>query len=85
MSRSVFVAVNIVIYSWALGAYLSSLFDHSRGFSLLFIFSLAVLGNGLFHLGYMVFHRRYFPGGVTAGFLVTLGCVTTLCAARHLF
>jgi len=84
MPRSVFVTVNIIVYSWALAAYLSYFFNHPWGPSLVFFFSLAVLGNGLFHLGYMVLRRRYFPGGITAGALVPLGGVTMLCAARHL-
>lgn len=64
MPRSVFVAVNIIVYSWVPATYLSFLSGHSWGPCLVFIFSLAVLGNGLFHLGYMhgsssqIFPRR---------------------------
>lgn len=85
MPRPVFAAVNVVVYAWALAAYLLYLSGRPGGLPLVFLFSLMVLANGLFHLGYMLLRHRYFPGGITAGLLVLLGCVTMICAARHLF
>jgi hypothetical protein len=52
---------------------------------LVFIFSLMIPANGLFHLGYMAIRRRYFPGGMTAGVSAPLGFITMLFAARRLF
>lgn len=66
MPRSLFVAINVVLYLYIGVTLLLALAGRQAAVPLAWGFALAMAANGLGHMGIMVWRRQYFPGGVTA-------------------
>ena len=81
MPVPVFLGINLLLYGYA-GVMIKLLSVENPGGELMaWIFASGMLLNGLGHLGYMIWLRRYFPGGVTAvlvvGFSLNLMMILT--------
>jgi hypothetical protein len=70
MSMSLFVGINVIIYSFSFLTLFLSINTVSFALSLSWIFAVAMLLNGIGHVGIMVIRREYFPGGLTAPILI---------------
>lgn len=66
MPLSVFIGINIFIYSFCLVTFLLLLQGSQLGVGFAWVFVVSMFINGMVHLGMMVVRRVYFPGGVTA-------------------
>jgi hypothetical protein len=66
MPRAVFVGFNILIYTFGFTTFFLSLSDAVLALPLTWIWAIAMLLNGIGHVGAMLFIRQYFPGGMTA-------------------
>jgi hypothetical protein len=66
MSVSVFVAANIFAFAFALATAILSFVGASIGAVAAWVYAIAMLLNGLLHVGMMLLKKGYFPGGVTA-------------------
>jgi hypothetical protein len=62
----VFVGLNVLIYAGALLSALLCFAGHPAGLTLAWMYGVAMLVNGVGHIGIMLFRRTYFPGGFTA-------------------
>ena len=67
-----FVAINVVVYAFCFTTLIVSAGRGRLATPFAWIFALAMLMNGLGHVGVMVATRRYFPGGATAFLLLLL-------------
>jgi hypothetical protein len=70
MPRPLFIGLNIVVYTFCLATLFFSVQGHELAIPLAWIFALAMLSNGVVHIGMMALRRKYFPGGVTAFLLL---------------
>ena len=70
MPRPVFVAINIVVYAFCFTVLYLSLTDNALAVPLAWVFALAMLLNGMGHLGMTALRRRYFPGVFTSPLLL---------------
>ena len=70
MSLPVFVAVNVVIYSFCFATLALSLRSSRWASPLAWAFALSMVLNGLGHLCMMLLKRQYFSGGLTAVLLL---------------
>ena len=66
MPKPVFVGINVLIYAFGLATFCLSLRNGSLAVPLAWIWAIAMLFNGVGHLGIMLIKRRYVPGGLTA-------------------
>ena len=70
MPKPLFIGINIVVYAFCF----TTLFLSARGNELairfVWILAVAMLMNGVVHIGIMVVRKRYFPGGLTAFILL---------------
>jgi hypothetical protein len=65
-----FVGLNVLIYGYCFYTLKLAAAGHPRAVILAWLFAIAMLFNGLGHIGIMVWRRKYFPGGVTASLLL---------------
>lgn len=72
MPLPVFVGLNVLIYTFCLATLVLSLRNSRWAGPLAWIFAVAMMLNGLGHIGIMVVKRGYFPGGFTAFLLLSL-------------
>jgi hypothetical protein len=72
MPRSVFVGINVVLYSFCFVTFILAVFDNRLGIPMAWVFAGAMLLNGVGHIAIMVVKRNYFPGGYTAFLLVPI-------------
>ena len=70
MPLPLFVGINVVIYAFCFTTLALSARGNELAVPLAWILAVAMLLNGLGHVGIMVVRRRYFPGGVTAFLLL---------------
>ena len=70
MPKTVFVWINLLIYTYSLVTVILSWKAHPLAVPLAWIFALVIVLNGLGHIAIMVVRRTYFPGGVTAFLLL---------------
>lgn len=70
MPRPLFVGLNIIVYTFCFATLFLSARGHELAIPLAWILALAMLGNGVVHIGMMALRRKYFPGGATAFMLV---------------
>ena len=72
MPRSVFIGINVIIYLFAIVMIWLSYSGHPSSITMAWLFSIAMIVNGLGHLGIMILRKGYFPGGITAIFLIAV-------------
>jgi hypothetical protein len=70
MPKSVFIGINIGLYTYCFITLFLVLIGNAFAIPFTWVFALAMLINGLGHIGIMAVRRRYFPGGLTAFLLV---------------
>lgn len=70
MSKSTFVLINVVIYSFSLIIIMLAFKGNATAYPLAWIYGIAMALNASFHIGIMAVKRRYFPGGITAFILL---------------
>jgi hypothetical protein len=70
MPRSLFVGLNILLYAFCFTTLGLSVRGHALAIPLTWIFAIAMLLNGVGHIGIMIVRRSYFPGGLTAFLLL---------------
>ena len=66
MPLSVFVGINVFIYSFCLITFFLLLYGSQLGVGFAWVFAVSMFINGMIHLGMMAARRAYFPGGITA-------------------
>jgi len=66
MPQALFIAINILIYSYAGMMVWYSIRGHERAAWMAWVSGGGMLLNGCGHLGYVLYKRKYFPGGWTA-------------------
>jgi hypothetical protein len=72
MPLPVFVGLNVLIYGFCFVTLLLSLRNSTWAAPLAWVFAIAMVLNGLGHIGMMVIKKAYFPGGITAFLLLPL-------------
>lgn len=77
MSQLMFVSLNVLIYLFCTVILVLSVSENQAATSLAWIFAIAMLLNGLGHIAAMIYRRGYFPGGVSA-FFVLAGAIYLL-------
>lgn len=70
MPRPLFVGINIVVYAFCFATLILSARGDVLAIPFAWIFAVAMLLNGLGHVGIMAVRRGYFPGGLTAFILL---------------
>jgi hypothetical protein len=70
MPKSLFIGINIIVYTFCLAALLLSIFDYSLAVPFAWILGIATLVNGTGHIGIMLWSGSYFPGGLTSPLLI---------------
>jgi uncharacterized membrane protein YhhN len=70
MPKSVFIWLNILIYTFCFITLYLSLLNNQFAVPLTWAFAVGMLLNGLGHISMMLVRRNYFPGGITAFLLV---------------
>jgi hypothetical protein len=70
MPRPLFIGGNVVFYTFCFATLFLSAQGHELAIPLAWIFAVAMLANGVVHIGMMALRRRYFPGGATALLLI---------------
>jgi hypothetical protein len=66
MPRPLFVGINIVVYAFCFTTLSLSIRGNELAIPFSWIFAIAMLINGIGHIGIMVIRGEYFPGGLTA-------------------
>jgi hypothetical protein len=66
MPLPVFIGINAVLYPVCFAILYLSIIDHLWAVPLAWGIGLVMAGNGLGHIGMMVYKKAYFPGGLTA-------------------
>ena len=72
MPRLFFVSINVILYLFCLVTFIFTVFGNWFIVPLSWIFAVAMLLNGVGHVGIVVRRRTYFPGGFTAFLLVPI-------------
>jgi hypothetical protein len=70
MPLPVFIGINLVLYIFCFSTLLLSWREHPAAIPFAWIFAVAMLLNGIGHLGIILYRRAYFPGGITAVLLL---------------
>lgn len=73
MQPGVFVGINVVLYAFCFATLFLSVAGNRWAIPLAWAFAIAMVLNGLGHIGMMVLRKGYFPGGVTAFLLLLAG------------
>jgi hypothetical protein len=66
MPKPIFIGINVLIYGFGLATFFLSLGNGPLAVPLAWIWAIAMLFNGVGHLGIMLIKHRYVPGGLTA-------------------
>jgi hypothetical protein len=66
MPRLLFIGINVVVYAFCFTTLLLSARGHELATPFAWVFAIAMLMNGIGHIGMMLVRREYFPGGLTA-------------------
>jgi hypothetical protein len=66
MPRLLFIGINVVVYAFCFTTLLLSARGHELATPFAWVFAIAMLMNGIAHIGMMLVRRGYFPGGLTA-------------------
>jgi hypothetical protein len=70
MPTGVFIGIYVFVYAFAAITLYLSYLNLPLAIPLAWIFAVAMMINGLGHIGMMVYRRAYFPGGITAFLLI---------------
>ena len=70
MPRLLFIGINFVVYAFCFTTLVLCLRGNDLAIPFAWIFAIAMLMNGIGHIGIMVIRREYFPGGFTAFILL---------------
>jgi hypothetical protein len=66
MPGLLFIGINVVVYAFCFTTLLLSARGHELATPFAWVFAIAMLMNGIGHIGMMLVRREYFPGGLTA-------------------
>ena len=72
MPRLLFIGLNVVVYAFCFTTLLLSARGHELATPFAYVFAIAMLMNGIGHIGMMLVRREYFPGGLTAFLLLPI-------------
>jgi uncharacterized membrane protein HdeD (DUF308 family) len=72
MPKGVFVAANVLVFAFAIVTLCMCQAEMMAGFVMAWIFGIGMILNGCIHMGMMIHKRGYFPGGVTAPFVLVV-------------
>ena len=72
MPRLLFIGINVVVYAFCFTTLLLSVRGHELATPFAWVFAIAMLMNGIGHIGIMLVRREYFPGGLTAFLLLPI-------------
>jgi hypothetical protein len=70
MPRPLFIGINLVVYAFCFTTLFLSARSNELAIPLAWVFAMAMLMNGIGHIGTMLVRREYFPGGLTAFILL---------------
>ena len=70
MPKPLFIGINVVVYAFCFTTLLLSARGHELATLFAWVFAIAMLMNGIGHIGMMLVRREYFPGGLTAFLLL---------------
>ena len=70
MPKSLFVGINVFIYAFCFTTFFLSVRRDGLAIPFSWTFAIAMLMNGIGHIGIMALNRKYFPGGLTAPVLI---------------
>ncbi len=70
MPKPLFIGGNVIVYAFCLTTVCLSVRGNESAIPLAWIFAVAMLANGVIHVGIMALRREYFPGGLTAFLLL---------------
>lgn len=70
MPKSLFIGINIIIYTFCFTTLFLSIRACELAIPFSWILAIAMLINGIGHIGIMAVKREYFPGGLTAFILL---------------
>jgi hypothetical protein len=76
--KSLFIWLNVAAFAFTIVTLCLCQAETSIGFVLAWIYGIAMVINGCIHIGMMIHKRGYFPGGVTAPF-VLVAAVYVIC------
>lgn len=77
MPKWLFVALNVVLYGFSLGALVLTARTQLAGLVMAWILTAVLILIGLGHLIIMLVRRQYFPGGLTAILLLFAAAILT--------
>jgi hypothetical protein len=66
MPKPLFIGINVVVYAFCFTTLLLSARGNELAIPFAWVFAIAILMNGIGHIGIMLVRREYFPGGLTA-------------------
>jgi hypothetical protein len=72
MPRLLFIGINVVVYAFCFTTLLLSARGNELAMPFAWVFAMAMLMNGIGHIGIMLVRREYFPGGLTAFLLLPI-------------
>lgn len=72
MPLSWFVGINVAVYSYCFATLIASVRNGKLATPFTWVFAVAMLLNGIGHVGEMIVRGRYFPGGATATLLLVI-------------
>jgi hypothetical protein len=72
MPRLLFIGINVVVYAFCFTTLLLSAHGNELAIPFAWVFAIAMLMNGIGHIGMMLVRREYFPGGLTAFLLLPI-------------
>ena len=72
MPKPLFIGINVVVYAFCFTTLLLSARGHELATPFAWVFAIAMLMNGIGHIGMMLVRREYFPGGLTAVLLLPI-------------
>jgi hypothetical protein len=70
MPRLLFIGINVVVYAFCFTTLLLSAHGNELTIPFAWVFAIAMLMNGIGHIGIMLVRRKYFPGSLTAFILL---------------
>lgn len=70
MPKPLFIGGNVIVYAFCFTTVCLSARGNESAIPLAWIFAVAMLANGVIHVGIMALRREYFPGGLTAFLLL---------------
>lgn len=83
MPRRMFVGINVLLYAFCFATFFLSLRGAALVVPLAWAFAVAMLLNGVGHVGIVLVRRRYFPGAVTGlGLILAAGYLIGVLTVR---